>query len=104
MSADGIRPNPHNIAKLKLWPTPSNVKEVQQILGMGNNYHRFVKNYSKLVHPLTDLTRKGVPFVWTHACKGAFTKLKQTLIWSNIMVFHERQVNTLWTLMQAMVR
>ena len=28
VSADGVRPNPHNIAKIKLWPTPSNVTEV----------------------------------------------------------------------------
>ena len=87
MSADGVRPNPHNIAKIKLWPTPSNVTEVRQILGMGNYYRHFVKNYAKLVHPLTELTRKGVPFVWTPACKGAFEELKQTLIGSNIMAF-----------------
>ena len=87
VSADGVRPNPHNIAKIKLWPTPSNVTAVRQILGMGNYYRRFVKNYAKLVHPLTDLTRKGVPFIWTPACKGAFEELKQTLIGSNVMAF-----------------
>ena len=54
---------------------------------MGNYYPRFVKNYAKLVHPLTDLTRKCVPFVWTPVCKGAFEELKQTLIGSNIKAF-----------------
>ena len=52
---------------------------------MGNYNCRFVKNYAKLVQPLTHLSRKGVPFIWTPACKGAFEELKHTLIGSNIM-------------------
>ena len=68
VSADGVRPNPHNIAKIEQWPVPTNVTGVRQILGMGNYYRRFVKNYSALVRPLTDLTRKGVEFKWSAAC------------------------------------
>ena len=41
VSAVGIKPNPHNIARIKLWPIPENVTQVRQILGMGNYYIRF---------------------------------------------------------------
>ena len=87
VSADGIKPNPHNIAKIKQWPKPSNVTEVRRILGMGNYYRRFVKDYAKLVSPLTHLTKKGVNFAWTPTCEEAFETLKQTLIGSNIMAY-----------------
>ena len=87
VSADGVRPNPHNIAKIEQWPVPTNVTGVRQILGMGNYYRRFVKNYSALVRPLTDLTRKGVEFKWSAACIEAFNALKLALVGSEIMAY-----------------
>jgi len=30
--------------------------------------------------PLTALTKKGVPFVWSDRCEGAFQRLKALLI------------------------
>ena len=87
VSAEGLRPNPHNIAKVEQWPTPTNVTDVRRILGLGNYYRRFVKNYSQLVRPLTDLTRKGISFVWTAACQHSFDALKQALIGSDVMAY-----------------
>lgn len=87
VSAEGIKPNPHNVSKIQQWPLPTNATEVRQILGMGNYYRRFVKKYSSLVRPLTELTRKGVAFQWTVACEEAFKALKQTLIGSDIMAY-----------------
>ena len=87
VSAQGIKPNPHNVSKIQQWPIPTNVTGVRQILGLGNYYRRFVKNYSSLVRPLTELTRKGVDFKWTAACDEAFYALKQALIGTNIMAY-----------------
>ena len=61
--------------------------EVRRILGMGNYYRRFVKDFAKLVSPLTNLTKKGVNFAWTPTCEEVFETLKQTLIGSNIMAY-----------------
>ena len=87
VSAEGIKPNPHNIEKVKHWPVPKNATEVRRILGLGNYYRRFVQGYSKLVRPLTDLTRKGADFIWTSTCQNAFDSLKQALIGSDIMTY-----------------
>ena len=46
-----------------------------------------MKNYSSLVRPLTELTRKGVDFKWTAACDEAFHALKQALIGTDIMAY-----------------
>ena len=58
--------------------SPRNLKDVRAFLGFANFYRRFVKNYSKIVQPLTLLTRKGVPFVWSESQQQAFEELKST--------------------------
>ena len=58
VSQYGVSPDPDNTAKIPNWPTPRNVWEVHGILGMGNYYHRFVKDFSQKVQPLVALTKK----------------------------------------------
>ena len=62
----GVKPSPMNIAKILQFPAPTNVTGVRQVLGMGSYYRRFIRDYSALVKPLTDLTKKGRAFQWTH--------------------------------------
>ena len=45
VSKNGISPNEDNVKKILQWPTPSNVTEVQQILGLGSYYRRFVPKF-----------------------------------------------------------
>lgn len=59
VSGGGIRPNPDNVQKLVHWPTPKNITEVRQVLGMGSYYRRFIRNFSTIVSPLTNLLKKG---------------------------------------------
>jgi hypothetical protein len=42
-------------------------------------YHRFVKNFSTIVAPLNELTKKGVPFSWGTRQENAFDMLKDKL-------------------------
>ena len=87
ISHEGILPNPDNVARLAKWPQPANVKEVRSFLGLGNYYRRFVKNYSTLVKPLTELTKKDRVFGWSEACQNAFTALKEALLGPEIMAY-----------------
>jgi RNase H-like domain found in reverse transcriptase len=59
------------------WPAPKIVKEVRSFLGFGNFYHRFVKGFSHLVHPLNDLLKKDKKFVWSEECQESFDQLKK---------------------------
>ncbi|KAA0066527.1 ty3-gypsy retrotransposon protein [Cucumis melo var. makuwa] len=61
------------------WPRPSTVSEVRSFLGLAGYYRRFVENFSRIATPLTQLTRKGAPFVWSKACEDSFQNLKQKL-------------------------
>ncbi|TYJ97662.1 pol protein [Cucumis melo var. makuwa] len=48
-------------------------------------YKRFVEDFSRIASPLTQLTRKGTPFVWSPACKSSFQELKQKLLSSPVL-------------------
>ena len=49
---------------------------VQQFLGFANFYRRFIRGYSSIRRPLTQLTKKGQVWNWTNECQEAFNKLK----------------------------
>ena len=87
VSGAGVLPHPDDIQKLLDWPVPSNDTEVRGILGLGNYYRRFVRDFSKLVHPLTELNKKDKAFIWTDSCQEAFVHLKQAFVSPSIMAF-----------------
>ena len=54
--------------------------EVRSFLGMAGYYRKFVQGFSQIAIPLTRLTRKTKPFVWTPECEESFQKLKDCLV------------------------
>lgn len=54
----GIQVDPTKVSVVKDWPAPTNVKEVQSFLGFASYYRRFVKQFSLLAAPLTQITQK----------------------------------------------
>lgn len=63
VSAEGVATDPEKIEALTTWPVPKDLKALQSFLGFCGYYRRFVKNYSSIVRPLTNLTR-GYPPTW----------------------------------------
>ena len=55
ISKDGIKTDGDKIECLKNWPAPTNVDQVRSFLGFAGYYRRFVKGYSRIVKPMTDL-------------------------------------------------
>jgi hypothetical protein len=80
ISHNEIRMDPKKIAAVSEWPKPTNVKEVQSFLGFANYYRRFLKNFSSHATPLTQLTRKGVDFIWDTAAEKAFNTIKNLIL------------------------
>ncbi len=76
VSTEGIKPDPGKVQTIHDWPAPKTVKQVQSFLGFANFYQRFVPRYSKIAHPLIQLTKKDVPWEWSDACNAGFTTLK----------------------------
>ena len=55
VSKDGIEHDPTKIEKVTNWPHPTTPEEVRQFLGFIGYYRKFVKDFSKITRPLTDL-------------------------------------------------
>ena len=80
VSRDDISINPAKIGAVTSWPRPFTVSEVRGFLGLAGYYQRFIKDFSCIATHLTQLTKKGNPFVWSKACEDSFQNLKQKLI------------------------
>lgn len=85
VSADGIAMTPDKTSAIREWKCPASVKELQSFLGFANFYRRFLSHYSDTVSPLTNLTRKNVPFIWDEACETAFTAVKTAVTTAPIL-------------------
>ncbi|KAI1676227.1 reverse transcriptase [Pyrenophora tritici-repentis] len=73
---EGIRMDPRKVETIRNWPTPACLTDVQAFIGFSNFYRRFVRDFSKIIAPMVDLTKKGVKFQWSTACQKAFDRLK----------------------------
>ncbi len=89
VTSQGLRMDPKKIEAVTTWPTPKSKVEVQSFLGFANFYRRFIEGYSRIASPLTDLTRKDIPFVWTEKAEKAFKKLKELFTSQPVLVMFE---------------
>ncbi|TYK27805.1 pol protein [Cucumis melo var. makuwa] len=80
VSSEGVSVDPAKIEVVTSWPRPSTVSEVRSFLGLTDYYRRFVEDFSRIASPLTQLTRKRTPFVWSPSCESSFQELKQKLV------------------------
>ena len=59
---------------------PKDIKGIRSFLGHAGFYRRFIKDFSKIYRPLTNLLQKDVPFVFDDDCVEAFEILKKASI------------------------
>ena len=78
-SGEGVSVDPQKIEAVVNWKPPKNVSEVRSFLGLAGYYRKFVTGFSKIVAPLTKLTRKDVKYDWVDAYQKSFDELKGRL-------------------------
>src|SRR3979490_2843698 len=78
LSPNSLTMTEDKVKVIQDWPEPRKVKDVQSFLGFTNFYRHFIFNYSDLTVPLTHLTRKDTPWVFTEACWTSFESLKKS--------------------------
>ena len=75
-----------NIEAIEKLPPPSSVKGIRSFLGHAGFYRRFIKDFSQIAKPLSNLMVKGIPFEFDSQCLHAFLVLKDKLVSAPIVV------------------
>ena len=83
----GIHVDKDKVKAISEMMPPTNVKMVRSFLGACGYYRKFIKDYSKIAAPLTELTKKGRRFKWTESCQDAFDCLKSKLTSAPVLAF-----------------
>ena len=69
-----VKPTEAKIQAIVEYPIPNDKKALMRFLGMAGYYRKFCRNFSDVVHPLTNMQRKNVKFQWNSECRSAFEK------------------------------
>ena len=86
LSADGKGMEEDKVQAIRDWPVPKNVPELRSFLGLAGYYQEFVRNYSGVCAPLTELLKKDTEFKWAEAQQQAFENLKTALTSAPVLV------------------
>ena len=68
--------DPSKVQTILDWQTPTSGLVIQCFLGFAKFYRKFIKNYSNIMIPLTQLTQMQRTFMWSANAKEAFRNLK----------------------------
>ena len=91
VSSKGIEPMENKCQAVRDFPQPCKVKDVCSFIGLAGYYRKFIKDYSKIAAPLTDLTKREKSFQWSDSCEQAFQTLKQKLTTAPILAYPDYQ-------------
>lgn len=75
----GCEPDEDKIIAINQLKKPTNVKEVQRLLGMVNYVGKFIKNQSQLTEPLRKLIHKETAWHWEAEHEKAVADIKEAL-------------------------
>jgi hypothetical protein len=79
VSTKGIEVDEEKVKAIKEWPTPKSITEERSFHGLASFYRRFVKDFSTMAAPFTEVIKKNVGFHWGADQKNAFTTIKERL-------------------------
>ena len=80
LSATGIRPLPAKTHAIQHMQPPTTPKQVRAFLGLVRYYRKFIKGFTKIIKPLTLLTRQQAKFEWTPVHHTTFLHLKESIV------------------------
>ena len=77
--------SPQHIEAIQNFPEPKTFKELERCYGLFSYFRKFVKSFSTISKPLTNLMKKNAKFVFDSECIKSFNLLKELLITSPIL-------------------
>lgn len=86
LTPQGVAVDQRKVDAVQKWPEPANVHDVRSFLGLVGFYRRFIKKFSFIAAPLTDLTKASRTWSWSDDHRIAFEHLKQSLISAPVLI------------------
>jgi hypothetical protein len=83
--------DPRKVQDVLSWKAPTSVNDIQSFLGLAGYYQRFIKGFSKISKPMTELLKKDMQFMWTPACESCFQELKKRPTTAPILVMPDME-------------
>ena len=80
LSTKGIKPLPSKTQAIQNIHPPKTPKQLCAFLGLVGYYRKLIKNFAKIVKPLTQLTHQQAKFKWTPTHHNTFLPLKESVI------------------------
>ena len=87
IDANGLHKTQDKIESVINAPKPENVTQLRAFLGLVNYYSHFLPNLASVLHPLYQLLKQNVKFIWTETAQKAFQNVKE-MITSDIVLTH----------------
>ncbi|BAE56502.1 unnamed protein product [Aspergillus oryzae RIB40] len=95
ISTEGIQAEEGKVKAIREWPEPTNLKELQQFIGLLNYYRKFIDRYAHRLAPLFDLLKKSKQWEWTNEHQSAFDKAKEAITTAPILAQHDPAKQTI---------
>ncbi|VFQ59861.1 unnamed protein product [Cuscuta campestris] len=70
--------DPSKLSAMVSWPTPKTLKQLRGFLGLAGYYRCFIRHYSHIAAPLTNLLKKDA-FSWDDRAQATFEALKKAM-------------------------
>nr|GEU62968.1 reverse transcriptase domain-containing protein [Tanacetum cinerariifolium] len=86
ISKEGIEVDKAKVDFITKLPHPTTVKGIRSFVGHASFYHHFIKDFSKIVRPMTRLLEKDTPFIFSKECVESFQTLKRKLTEAPILI------------------
>ena len=94
ISNAGQEPDPEKIRAVLNFPTPNTLKDIRAFVALCSYYRKFIRDFAKIASPLTQLTRKDVPFQWKTNQIEAFECLKRKISSTPVLAHYDHTLET----------
>lgn len=94
VSGNGIRPGSRKVDAVVNFPTPADVHNVRQFIGLCSFFRRFVRSFSIIARPLTALLKKDATWQWGKEQVQSFDTLKEELSRKPVLALYDPKAPT----------
>ncbi|GJT51863.1 putative nucleotidyltransferase, ribonuclease H [Tanacetum coccineum] len=86
ISKAGIEVDKAKVDVIASLPYPTNIKGIRSFLGHAGFYRRFIKDFSKIARPMTQLLMKDAKFDFSDECIKSFDILRDKLVTAPMII------------------